>query len=218
MGKYVFLLIALAVVNTAGVFSQVTIGSNTVPEATLELVGKVDAATVPDGVIAPRLTGDQLAAKNDAYSDEQNSAIVYVTKAATTPSGKTVNITAPGFYYYDAVLKRWMRFTTGEAFFYLPSFNLDVSFPGVSTLDIYNEVYVGQFDKSVNSLFMSSDPSVTKVPGMYKANELIWVVTAYDHEVLTVNSISAEGVMEYDVLNADPDPSSYINIIAIPKR
>jgi len=218
MKTKVCLTILCVIINVAYSFSQVTIGSLSNPNSTLEVVGQGNETAIPDGLIIPRLTGDQLAAKNDAYGDEQNSAIVYVSQAATSPDGKTINVIEPGFYYYDAVLQRWMRFATGKSFFYLPSFNLNVSVSGVTTLDIYNDVYKAQFDKSANTLFVSSDPSLTKVPGMYKADELIWVVTAYDHEILSVTGISAEGVMEYDVFNSDPEPSAFINIIAIPKR
>jgi len=40
----------------------------------------------PDGLIAPRLTGDQLRAKDAGYLVAQTGAIVYVTDAVSTAS------------------------------------------------------------------------------------------------------------------------------------
>ncbi|MDR1763105.1 MAG: hypothetical protein LBR64_04020 [Dysgonamonadaceae bacterium] len=219
MKRYIFLTAALAVFNAASVISQVTIGAMTSPKSTLEVVGKATEATVSDGVIMPRITGDLLAAKNDAYGDDQNSAIVYVTEAASTPAGKTINVTSPGYYYFDAAKDVWRRFVTDDSFFYLPSFNLDVSVLGIDSLDVYKDVYVHQFDKTLGAgPFVSSNPALTKVPGMYAADELDWVVISYDEAIIDVISISAEGMLKYEVLSADPEPTSYINIIAIPKR
>ncbi|WP_326984830.1 hypothetical protein VUJ46_09985 [Chryseobacterium sp. MYb264] len=54
------------------------------------------------------MTRAQLEAKNAAYVDgtagtpsTQNGALVFVTGLGGTGTGKTVNVTAPGFHYYD---------------------------------------------------------------------------------------------------------------------
>ena len=86
--------------------AQVTIGSDAMPKATLDVVASNAASdTVAEGVIAPRLTGDQIKAKNGAYKLAQNGAIVYATSvpAALPVSAKTANIAAAGYYYYDAL-------------------------------------------------------------------------------------------------------------------
>lgn len=82
------------------IFGQVGINTNT-PAATLEVVGKPATATAIDGVIVPRLTGSQLRDKNAVYTSVQTGALVYVTAADSAPAGQTVNVTAPGVYYYD---------------------------------------------------------------------------------------------------------------------
>lgn len=63
---------------------------------------------MPDGVLVPRMSEDQLDAKNTAYANDgvdptknQNGALVFVTAVDGTTTGKTVNVTAVGFYYYD---------------------------------------------------------------------------------------------------------------------
>ena len=84
---------------------------NTTPKATLDVTGTPTTVTTADGIIAPRLTGDQLAAKT-AYGADQTAAQVYVTAAATTPAGATVNVTAPGYYYFDGTV--WQKVSTGK--------------------------------------------------------------------------------------------------------
>jgi hypothetical protein len=68
-------------------------------QATLDVVGSPSNTSKLDGVIAPRLTGVQLKAKN--YTAAQTGAIVYVTAAETAPTGQTVDVVSPGYYYFD---------------------------------------------------------------------------------------------------------------------
>lgn len=79
-------------------FAQVGININQ-PQASLDVVGFPSDATKLDGVIAPRITGVQLKAKN--YTIAQTGAIVYVTSAETAPTGQTVDVITPGYYYFD---------------------------------------------------------------------------------------------------------------------
>ena len=102
---------SLLVFNGALLKAQVTIGDNTPPNATLDVVASNPAnASAAEGVIAPRLTGDQIKDKDGAYGTLQNGAIVYATAGVTgTPTGKTVKIVAEGYYYYDAPSSMWQR-------------------------------------------------------------------------------------------------------------
>lgn len=85
------------------------VGINTgVPQATLDVTGTPATPGKLDGIIAPRLTGAQLNAK--AYTAAQTGAIVYVTVAETTPSGQTVNVQSPGYYFFDGT--RWNGLST----------------------------------------------------------------------------------------------------------
>ena len=88
--------------------AQVTVGANSVPKATLDVVASDPAnASVAEGVIAPRLTGDQIKAKDAAYTANQTGAIVYATAAVGTPSTKTANITDAGYYNFDGAV--WQK-------------------------------------------------------------------------------------------------------------
>jgi len=80
---------------------------------TLDVVGKVDDGTRPEGFIAPRVTGDALftASGTDQYGIEQNGTIVYVMAPASSgnDTGQTVNVTSPSYYYFDAIANVWKK-------------------------------------------------------------------------------------------------------------
>lgn len=90
--------------------AQVGINTET-PKATLDVVASADMV---DGIIAPRLTGDDIKGKDSLYGEEQTGAIVYATEAVTgTPEGKTINVTAEGYYYFDGLV--WTKFSGGAS-------------------------------------------------------------------------------------------------------
>lgn len=93
-------------------FAQVGINTET-PKATFHVKESAPLdITKPEGIIAPQFSGDQLQSKNDAYTTEQTGSIVYVTEAVTgTPSGKTIHVTSPGYYYFDGT--EWKVIGTG---------------------------------------------------------------------------------------------------------
>ncbi|MDR2237935.1 MAG: hypothetical protein LBE92_17560 [Chryseobacterium sp.] len=88
-----------------GVGAQVGINTSQ-GQATLDVVGFPSNTTKLDGVIAPRLTGDQLRQKN--YTAAQTGAIVYITAADTSPGGQTVAVVSSGYYYFDGA--KWAQF------------------------------------------------------------------------------------------------------------
>jgi len=89
------------------------VGINTsTPAATLDVVASATDLTRTDGFIAPRITGDQLKAKDSNYTTAQDGAIVYVTAVVASTSDKTTNVTSIGYYYFDKTQGtngRWMK-------------------------------------------------------------------------------------------------------------
>ncbi|WP_139166240.1 hypothetical protein [Chryseobacterium soldanellicola] len=61
------------------------------------------------------MTRAQLAAKDAAYTATQNGALTFVNTLDGTAAGKTVNVTATGFYYYDAPNTVWVAVGGGGA-------------------------------------------------------------------------------------------------------
>lgn len=95
-----YLLLYLLITLTArSINAQVGINTTT-PSATLDVVGEPTNAATIDGLLAPRVTGNQLRAKT-GYGAAQEGALVYVTTADSAPSGQTVNVTVPGYYFFD---------------------------------------------------------------------------------------------------------------------
>ncbi|AZA77962.1 hypothetical protein EG359_11340 [Chryseobacterium joostei] len=72
--------------------------------------GQDTNSTIIDGFKSPRLTGDQLKAKDNVYSANQTGSIVYVTAATNSPSVKTINVTDIGYYYFDGAV--WKSLAT----------------------------------------------------------------------------------------------------------
>lgn len=98
-------------------YSQVGINTET-PKATLDVTGKPSDISKIDGLIAPRLTGLELKAKDALYGAEQNATLIYVTEAlvASDTSSKTANVTSIGYFYFDGNI--WQKLTaqsTGNA-------------------------------------------------------------------------------------------------------
>ncbi|MCQ4139506.1 hypothetical protein [Chryseobacterium sp. EO14] len=91
-----------------GISIQGQVGINTqTPEATLEVVGKPNDPNHFDGIIPPRLTGNQLAAKT--YSMTKKGAFVFVTSSASSLSDQVINVAEPGLYYFDGAV--WQPFS-----------------------------------------------------------------------------------------------------------
>jgi len=101
-------LLTLAVLSFTGYLVQAQVGINTgSPQATLDVVGFPSDKNKLDGIIAPRLSGDQLRAKT--YTSAQNGAVVYVTAADSAPAGQTINVIIPGYYYFNGAV--WIVIT-----------------------------------------------------------------------------------------------------------
>lgn len=77
--------------------------NTTTPKGTLDLHKRAEL-TFADGIIPPRISGDSLKLKENAYNASHNGAIVYATSPITTSGGaiKTKNVNNKGLYIYDA--------------------------------------------------------------------------------------------------------------------
>ncbi|MGI9580756.1 hypothetical protein ACR1PO_06045 [Chryseobacterium sp. RRHN12] len=90
---------------SAGLSINAQLGINTsLPQATFDIVGSPSNTSKLDGLIAPRITGTELKAKN--YTAAQTGAIVYVTAAESAPTGQTAEVLASGYYYFDGT--KWL--------------------------------------------------------------------------------------------------------------
>ena len=116
MNKTEFKVLAMATVmlllgNGAYLNAQVTVGANTTPAATLDVVLDNPSNSTLAGVIAPRVERQYLIDKT--YTSTQEGAIVYVNVLNGTPAGQAVNVTAIGYYYFDGA--KWQPFVGGSS-------------------------------------------------------------------------------------------------------
>jgi len=185
---------------------QVGINTN-LPKSTLDLTKST--ASTPDGLLTVRMTGTELAAKDNLYGVDQNSAVVYVTAVPGTPTSKTSNITTPGFYFYNNGISKWVGLRMPK-FFYMPSILFDTTILGAKTKDLY-QLYYNQF----NTPQVSSTGASGKIPVLGK-NDLEYYITYYDTNAFTNVTIDANGVMNYTVSNNATD-ASFMNIVFVVK-
>ncbi|MBB6371940.1 hypothetical protein [Chryseobacterium shigense] len=90
-------------------FAQVGLNTDT-PHATFDVVGNPDDTSKFDGIIAPRITGEQLNAK--VYTTSQTGALVYVTATGTLGT-QTADVNSVGYYYFNGDLNKWVKLNTG---------------------------------------------------------------------------------------------------------
>ncbi|WP_417430060.1 hypothetical protein [Halpernia sp.] len=103
MARLLYILFLFA---TLTLKAQVGINTET-PETTLDVVGKPNDTNHYDGIIPPRITGNQLAAK--FYTSQKKGAIVFVIAPASNLVGQVINVLEAGLYYFDGNL--WQTFS-----------------------------------------------------------------------------------------------------------
>lgn len=191
-------------------FSQVGINTST-PAATLDITSS-NNATTPDGILTVRLTEAALRSKNHLYNLPQHSTVVYVTDVDPTDAqnpitGKTEYIKAPGFYYYNAYLEKWLNFNMPK-FFYMPSVAITPNM--APQINLYN-LYKTQFTTPA----VKSESSTGSIP-ILGPTDLEYYVTSYDTSSFTIQNIDEMGVMTFSANNNTSDVS-FMNIIFVVK-
>ncbi|TKS57179.1 Lcl C-terminal domain-containing protein [Mesohalobacter halotolerans] len=105
--KFFLALVLTLALNVS--YAQIGIGTTT-PKTTLQVIGDPATTTTADGIQAPALSLAEVDAKVDAYGTDQDGAIVYVNDVSTASTKtQTANITATGYYYYDAPNDVWKK-------------------------------------------------------------------------------------------------------------
>ncbi len=81
-------------------FSQVGINTPD-PKSTLDIQAKSDGSTKTEGIMIPRLTGDQIQIMSNALQPGTESLMIYATSAPTSPNPKVIKIIQSGYYYWN---------------------------------------------------------------------------------------------------------------------
>ncbi len=219
---------------------QVTVGSDESPERGMILEVKTQPADANNvtsdkgGLLLPRVA---------LYG--RSSLVPFIQDADVTAQDKikhtglmVYNIDnedglRPGIHIWDGT--QWKAAGGGIAYFYPPAFNLPLDITTtnqINTFDLY-KAYEDQFDKLKNTThWRSTDPTMASVPSPYngtlfRRDELYYVVVHYDTGIIEDVSIYNDpnetdpdklmGTLKYKVVNDDPDSSSFINLVFIPK-
>ncbi|PWN71079.1 hypothetical protein C1631_000165 [Chryseobacterium phosphatilyticum] len=88
---------------SSSIYSQAgKIGINTInPKATLDISAKTDGSSQTEGLMIPRLTGDQIQAMTNSMQSGTESLMIYATTAPLSPVSKVAKITQPGYYFWN---------------------------------------------------------------------------------------------------------------------
>ncbi|PXV68928.1 hypothetical protein CLV62_101194 [Dysgonomonas alginatilytica] len=189
----------------------------TAPRSTLDVTAQPLDGGITDGIIAPLLTRAQLIAKDAQYGTNQTDAIVYITTIDGVVTTKTAKVTTTGYYFFDGSI--WQNIDRAGSYFYLPPFILPTTSVGAGkTFDLYTGAFSKQFNLSGNTLYKTSNSILQQIPSArYTANQLDYVVTYYDTDIIKINSISTTGIINYDVLSTVYGPAAFINVVVITK-
>jgi hypothetical protein len=199
---FLLVIIMIAAGSLFNLQAQVTIGSNAEPNANAVL----DLVSSNKGLLLPRLA---LTSTSAAAPLSAHVAGMTVYNTATASSGATY--VSPGFYYNDGT--RWVRLYLGyNNWFYMPSVAFDTrnTLAG-QTRNLYND-YLSQF----SSPPIKSAGAPNTIPYIPAATDLYYYITAFDSNVFSNISITADGIMTYDVTAAATD-FSFINIVFVLK-
>jgi Fibrinogen beta and gamma chains, C-terminal globular domain len=99
------LLFSLAIKAQVGI-------NNTSPKVTLDITGKTTDGSRAEGLIIPQLEGDKIKTADTKYTPDLKGAIIYALSAVASPSTKTANITAEGYYYFDGSV--WQKLSNSS--------------------------------------------------------------------------------------------------------
>ncbi|EHO12343.1 hypothetical protein [Myroides odoratimimus] len=157
------------------------------PNASLEVLALPDQATVVDGFITPKLTGDQLKSKDNLYGTNQEGAMIYIVKPSLVTTPKTINIKKEGYYYFDGEI--WVGLTPqGEGV--VPDYNDGIS--RVALVAINNNT---TGPASANKLVKFSYPVVNKIDNnlITKLNNTTFLVNESGYYSLTFYGVLRSG-------------------------
>lgn len=78
------------------------IGINTPdPKATLDITANTDGTRQAEGLMIPRLTGDQIQTMTANIQPGTESLMIYATAIPVSPTSKVAKITQPGYYFWN---------------------------------------------------------------------------------------------------------------------
>jgi hypothetical protein len=221
--KFPFVSLILFCFLCSGLKAQVTVGSDIIPgqAALLDVKDKApdnnNATTNAGGLGLPRVrlvnrntlepfisTSDPEWGTNLNNLKERHAGLtVYnINVTPITNTGKAEEIFRQGVYVWNG--SRWKEARSGKkAFFYLPLFNLDLT-TDTNPINLYKEYSM----------------QLAGTGDLYAPDELDYVVTYCDTDVLEIKSIDANSDLFYTIKQApaaNPAPTIFITVVVVVK-
>lgn len=217
----------LLVFSGSSFFAQVGVNSSD-PKATFDIAAKTTNGSKAEGLIAPRLTGDQIKLADIQYNSDQAGAIVYASSGVTTPSAKTANITGPGYYYFDGNM--WLKFTVVE---YTGSSSIALNGISFQRAALNGDITAATNSNTATVVGLQSKPVSNTVPtaqDLLAFNGSSWMPLptsslGIPKQVISVSvpgnqnilgSINTTTLVQFTVENYDPHNSWVNNIFTVP--
>lgn len=175
MNKLVIFAFGLILIN---IKSQV--GINTAnPRATFE-VHRSASASVPEGILPPKISADSLKLKDNLYGTAQNGVFVHVTNPLTeSTSPKTESVTSSGYYIYDADYTHpnsskgvWRKmFSSPSAFAARGKSGMSLLSLGIDLLgSSYSTIVLSSMSTDMGAEFVTGNQYVVPETGLYAIN------------------------------------------------
>ncbi len=206
---FLTLIFILAAISFSHLRAQVTIGSNSEPNAgaVLDLISSSNK-----GLLMPRvaLTSTRVFAPVVSTNGTTHTAAMTVYNTATNNTDVGYEV-SPGYYYNDGT--KWVRLPSRYTnWFFMPSVSFNTAAVVTNqTKDLY-ALYKTQFMTPV----VKSTGAPASLPYVPAATDMYYYITEFDTNVFENVSVDANGLMKYDV-KAGATDCSFINIVFVLK-
>lgn len=196
MKKIIYIIIVLQIVVCCPLYCQIGIYTDTPDNSTALDINSLSTDN-NKGLLIPQLT----TAQKNAITSPAHSLLVYDTDENCI-SQNLGSESSP----------QWTCLTLfNRSFFYMPSINIPTITLGTSSIDLF-AIYKNQFA----SPMFASTGSPAAIPQFPNATDLYYYVTYHDPLRITINGITANGVMNYTTIKK-ANYDDYINIVFVVK-
>lgn len=216
---FLTLILILAAISFSNLNAQVTIGSNSVPNAgaALDIISGGNKGMLMPRVAltSTRVFGPVISTDGNVYATFSNHTAGMTVYNTATDNSDTGYEVSPGYYYNDGT--KWVRLPNRYTnWFFMPSVSFDTSTTGnLRTKNLY-DLYKTQFMTPA----VKSTSAPASLPYVPAATDMYYYITYYDPAVFSFSGVGRgiddNGVLTYDVIGGATD-CSYINIVFVLK-
>lgn len=213
---FLTLIFILAAISFSHLRAQVTIGSNSEPNAgaVLDLISGANKGMLMPRVAltSTRVYGPVISTDGTVNTDPnvKHTAGMTVYNTATNNADVGYEV-SPGYYYNDGT--KWVRLPSRYTnWFFMPSVSFNTAAVVTNqTKDLYT-LYKTQFMTPV----VKSTGAPASLPYVPAATDMYYYITEFDTDVFENVSVDVNGLMKYDV-KAGATDCSFINIVFVLK-